>query len=177
MAKFENIFLDIGYVHREDDRREVYSKMFEKWEKKQLGEVTIHQALTYKAPAGMTKREVATLVSYYLHEYLRLQKRFCRVKERHVSEAIADDIFCIQFVNEGIKEMFKDLGFVSGYPKTEEEAQGMLRLQICDTYDKGLAKSDAAKNFAQWKDLYEDRYEVDRLLKKYFVEQPKGAEK
>ena len=83
MSKFKNVYLNIAYVHREDNRRECYSgnKAIRAFEKKELGEVTIKQPLTYKAPEGMTKREVATLVSYYLERYISNQTRSCRIKE------------------------------------------------------------------------------------------------
>ena len=179
MSKFKNVYLNIAYVHREDNRRECYSgnKAIRAFEKKELGEVTIKQPLTYKAPEGMTKREVATLVSYYLERYISNQTRMCRIKERHVSEAVANDIFSIQFVNDGIKEMFQDFGFVCDFPKTKEEQEGVLSLEFYDTSDRGLVNTDIAKNYAQWKDLYKDKAEMSKLFDKYYIDPAKGAEK
>lgn len=169
MSDYKNVYLQLSYVHREDDRRETYSKKFGAFEKKQLGEVEIKHALTLRAPEGMTKREVATLVSYYLERYVSIQMKSCRIEQRHVSDAVANDIFNIQFVNDGInQEMKKDFCFVNDHPITEEEKQGLLVLKICDTFDKGLAKSEAAKNFAQWKELYKNEAEVSKIFKKYY---------
>ena len=161
MTENKNVYVKIGYVFRKDDNYECYSR-FEKFERRQLAEVEFDNGYIYKAPAGMTKREVATLISFYYNRYLTTQFSMKYIKDKkEIIGAVKQKRFDFIF---DLRRRLESIGFVWERPRTETEQKDVLALQYYDTFDKGMRKSDAAQNFAKWGELYKDEAVLGKLL-------------
>lgn len=161
MTENKNVYVKIAYVFRKDDNYECYSRL-EKYERKQLAEVEFSNGYIFKAPEGMTKKEVATLISYYYDRYLTTQFSMRYIKDKkEIIGAIKQKRFDFIF---DLRRKLESVGFVWERPKTEAEAKDVLTLTYYDTFDKGMKKSAAAANFAKWGELYKDEATVGKLL-------------
>lgn len=161
LTENKDVFVKVSYVFRKDDNYECYSRL-EKYERKQLAEMDFSNGYCYKAPEGMTKKEVATLISYYYDRYLTTQfsMRYIKDKRERVG-AIKQKRFDFIF---DLRRKLESIGFVWETPKTEEDAKNLLELKYYDTFDKGMKNSNAAKNYAQWGELYKNEALVGQLL-------------